>query len=143
MKLISRTLLLLILLGQATLSFAAETLAPHDSRICSPDGIAVGGYDLVSYHTENMAVKGSPEWRTEHGGLEHHFSSESNLQLFTQNPEKYLPKFSGWCATALAKDKLTCPDYENFKVENGELFLFETYDFTNGRYFWERNPDKL
>lgn len=144
MKSILSTLLLFVLMGQAINSAAEEeVLAPHDSRLCSPDGIAVGGYDLVAYHTENMAVKGSAEWSVESNGLAHHFSSESNLQLFVENPEQYLPKFSGWCATALAKNKLTCPDYENFKVENGELLLFETYGFTNGRYFWERNSEKL
>jgi len=143
MKLILKALLFSTFMVSLVAASAKEHLPAHDSKICSPDGIAVGGYDLVSYHTENMAVKGSADWSVVHKGLSHHFSSKANLLLFTSAPEKYLPKFSGWCATALAKNKLTCPDYENFKVENGELLLFETYAFTNGRYFWERDPDKL
>ncbi len=142
MKPIISALLLILPLLSAETVIASADLAPHDSKHCSPDGIAVGGYDVVAYHTVNKAVVGSSDWSTNHNGLTHQFSSEEHRQLFLAEPEKYLPKFSGWCATALAKNKLTCPDYENFKIENGELLLFETYAFSNGRYFWERNPDK-
>lgn len=121
-------------------SNASDTGFGHVSNRCSPDGIAVGGYDLVAYHTENRAAKGSADWSTEYNGLLHQFSSPENLALFVASPEQYLPKFSGWCAIALAKNKLTCPDYENFAVQNGELLLFETFGFTNGRHVWDRNP---
>ncbi|MFK8019762.1 MAG: YHS domain-containing (seleno)protein [Pseudomonadales bacterium] len=110
MKLILKALLFSTLMVSLVAASAKENVPAHDSKICSPDGIAVGGYDLVSYHTENMAVKGRAEWSVDHGGLSHLFSSEANLRLFTASPKKYLPKFSGWCATALANNKLTCPE---------------------------------
>ncbi len=140
MKPHSRIFLMLLLMITSMFSTAAESVVAHDSSHCSPDGIAVGGYDLVSYHTENRAVKGSAEWSKEYNNLLHQFSSAENLALFIANPERYLPKFSGWCAIALAKNKLTCPDYENFAIQNGELLLFETFGFTNGRHVWNRKP---
>lgn len=142
MRSITKTLLPVALLLFSVCTVAGAELEQHNSKRCSPDGIAVGGYDLVAYHTLNKALVGSSNWSAMHNGLAHHFINAEHLRLFKDNPGKFLPKFSGWCATALAKNKLTCPDYENFKVENGELLLFETYAFSNGRYFWERNPEK-
>ncbi|MFK7733400.1 MAG: YHS domain-containing (seleno)protein [Pseudomonadales bacterium] len=140
MKFYSRLCLMSFMMMASSFSNAAESVAAHDTSHCSPDGIAVGGFDLVSYHTENQAVKGDSQWSTEYNKLVHQFSSAENLQLFIANPEQYLPKFSGWCAIALAKNKLTCPDYENFAVQDGELLLFETFAFTNGRHVWNRKP---
>lgn len=140
MKLIKRLSVIFSLLAFAFVGNASEDEYAHDSSRCSPDGIAVGGYDLVAYHTENRAVRGSAEWSTDYNDLIHRFSSEKNMALFIANPTQYLPKFSGWCAIALAKNKLTCPDYENFAIQNGELLLFETFGFTNGRHVWDRNP---
>ena len=114
--------------------------AEHDPRICAPEGIAVGGYDLVSYHQENGPVQGETQWAVTHNELTYLFSSEDNQRLFKTDPEQYLPRYSGWCAISLALGRLTCPDYDNFQIENGQLLLFETTGFTNGRVVW--NTDR-
>ena len=36
--------------------------------------------------------------------------------------------------------RLACPDYTNFKIENGDLLLFELAGFTNGRTLWNSDP---
>ena len=43
---------------------------------------------------------------------------------------------------SLALGSFTCPDYENFKVEDGKLLLFETTVFTNGRTLWDQDPSE-
>lgn len=112
----------------------------YDSRQCSPDGVALGGFDVVAYHTQNAAVKGDASISSEHEGLNYHFSSVKNRDLFLDNQAKYLPHFSGWCAIALSNKRLTCPDYANFKIEDGKLLLFETIAFVNGRSVWDSDP---
>lgn len=108
----------------------------HDPSICAPDGIAVGGYDLVSYRADTGPVMGEQKFAAKHDGLTYLFSSKKHKRQFEKRPDYYLPKYSGWCAISLALGRLTCPDYTNFKIENDQLLLFETTGFTNGRVLW-------
>lgn len=119
---------------------AEETVSKHPP---APDGVAVGGYDLVSYRTGKSPVKGSPEFSTAVDGLTYRFQTEKNRSLFLANPDHYLPAYGGWCATALAMGNLTPPDYGNFLVENDRLLFFEVTGFTNGRTYWRSNPEEL
>ena len=59
--------------------------------------LAVGGYDLVSYH-QSEPVRGSGHHLSEHEGNTYAFSSSSNKEAFASNPDKYLPQFGGYCA---------------------------------------------
>ena len=61
--------MVLLLAWQLASASADKEFPAHDSRHCSPDGIAVGGYDLVAYHTQNQALKGNAQWSTEHSNL--------------------------------------------------------------------------
>ncbi len=118
----------------ALLVAAPMASAQHD---CAPDGIAVGGYDLVSYHQPGGPLPGQQAFELEHEGLRYRFASAENLERFTLAPADYLPRYRGWCAATLAMGRLTCPDYTNFKIEDGELLLFELVGFTNGRTVWD------
>lgn len=122
------------------LATAADEIAAHDASACAPDRLALGGHDVVAYHTLNEAVLGDLEIAVEHQKLLYRFSSEEHKQMFEAEPAKYLPHFQGWCAIALARNRLTCPDYENFKVEDGKLLLFETITFFNGQNVWNLDP---
>ena len=42
----------------------------------------------------------------------------------------------------LALGRLTCPDFNNFKIENDRLLLFELTGFTNGQALWNTAPDR-
>lgn len=112
----------------------------RNHRACNPDGIALAGIDVVSYHKATGPLFGSAEFSVEHGGLSYHFLSAAHASEFTADPERFLPKYLGWCATSLAVGALTCPNPLNYKVENGELLLFETTGFTNGQSLWNADP---
>ena len=107
---------------------------------CAPNGVAVGGYDLVSYHAAQGPHTGLAEFAEERGGLSYYFSSAENREAFLAAPERYLPVYSGWCAATLAMGRLVCPDFTNFKIEDGRLLLFELTGFTNGRTVWDSDP---
>lgn len=107
-----------------------------DWAMCMPDGIAVGGYDLISYWQPDGPVAGSKAFAAKHDGATYLFASESNLQKFQQNPKRYMPAYSGFCAITLALGRVTCPEYTNFQIENDQLLLFEVTGFTNGRTLW-------
>ncbi len=115
---------------------------PHDPTECAPDGIAVGGYDLLSYRTEGGPRLGSAQFAADHGAFTYLFETAENRRRFEADPLSYLPAYGGWCATTLALGRLTCPDYTNFKLEDGELLLFELTGFTNGQTLWNADPGR-
>ena len=107
---------------------------------CAIDGVAIDGYDLISYHQPDGPVKGTPEYTVAQKQTVYHFVNASNKALFEANPEKYLPVYRGWCAATLAMGRLVCSDYTNFKLEDGRLLFFELAGFTNGRTLWNSDP---
>ena len=133
---ISKALLVLLL------CWAIPALAVPESgqHRCAPDGLGVGGYDLVSYHQPGGPLAGSEAFELEHQGLRYRFVSSENRDQFLAAPESYLPHYRGWCAATLSMGRLACPDYTNFKIENGDLLLFELAGFTNGRTLWDSDP---
>lgn len=112
-----------------------------DLAMCSPDGIAVGGYDVVSYRQPDGPVQGSGDYVAEHDGSTYRFASEANRDEFLEDPERYIPAYNGFCAITLSFGRVTCPEYTNFKIEDDQLLLFEITGFTNGRTLWNSDAD--
>jgi YHS domain-containing protein len=89
------------------------------------NGLAVGGYDLVSYFKLPKPVKGNPDITTELGGVKYYFSTQENKKSFDANPSEYLPQYEGYCALAVGTTgKKISIDPETFKITNGKLYLF-------------------
>ena len=87
--------------------------------------IALGGYDLVAYFTTNEAMPGKAEYAHTLEGVTYYFASAENLAEFQQEPNRYMPKYGGYCAFAVANGKIGVPaNPERFKLYNGELLLF-------------------
>ncbi len=96
------------------------------------------GYDLVAYFKSNKAIKGTEKYTHTYREAIFHFSSRKNLNTFVANPEKYLPKYGGWCALGMSidgvKDGYKADKYpadpENFKIIGDELYVFyKTLDY--------------
>jgi YHS domain-containing protein len=107
---------------------------------CTADELAFYGNDLVSYYGNNV-LKGKAEFEYNYDGLKLQFATKTNLDEFKKSPNKYLPEYGGWCAIALANGSLVQPDFNHFKVQNGELLFFEVRAFFNGKTAWEKDPD--
>lgn len=133
--------LLLSALAAAPLAVTAQSAAAkNEYHRCAPDGVAIGGFDLVSYRDSAGPLPGVAEHSVTYQGYEYRFATEENLEAFLAKPEEYLPRYQGWCATTLAMGRLACPDPLNFKIEDGSLLLFELVGFTNGRTVWNTDP---
>lgn len=114
---------------------------PRD--LCAPDGVAIGGYDLVSYRAESGPLPGSDEFSATHDGRQYWFVNDVNRRVFLADPKRFIPAYDGFCAITLALGKITCPEYTNFKIEEDRLLLFEVTGFTNGRTLWNSDPDNF
>jgi YHS domain-containing protein len=84
---------------------------------------AIKGYDTVAYFTEEKAVQGNKKYQYEWKGAKWHFSSQKNLDLFTENPEKYAPQYGGWCAYAVSQNTTASIEPDQFTLVNGKLYL--------------------
>ena len=107
-------------------------------------GKVANGYDLTEYFN-GKAVKGSSKFLVEHGGTKFQFANSKNAEKFNQNPEKYIPKYGGWCAYAMAKtgEKVTI-DPETYEIRDGKLYLFYNAFFTNTLEKWrEEGAEEL
>lgn len=85
---------------------------------------AIKGYDPVAYQVGRKPLTGKPEFASRYRGVVYRFESAENRALFASDPEKYVPQYGGWCATAMAEGRKVEIDPSNFKVTNGRLFLF-------------------
>ena len=85
---------------------------------------AIGGYDATSYFLEGKGpLKGDKAHTFEWRGAEWRFASAANLAKFKADPESYAPQYGGYCAWAIAQDKLAKGDPEVFAIVDGKLFL--------------------
>ena len=82
-----------------------------------------GGYDVVAYFTDSKPVKGSKKIRTEYKNAKWYFSTAENLELFKENPDKYVPQYGGYCAWAVAGGYLYSGDPLQWSVHNDKLYL--------------------
>lgn len=86
-------------------------------------GTGAGGYDVVAYVAEGKARKGEAAITAEHGGVAYRFVSEANRGRFQSDPERYLPRYGGYCAWAVANGYTAKGDPEAWSVVDGRLYL--------------------
>ncbi len=87
-------------------------------------GVALRGYDPVSYFNEGAPLQGSGEHVFNGSDATWHFSSAANRDQFAANPERFAPQFGGFCAFAVSKGFTADPDPEAWHINDGALFVF-------------------
>ncbi len=88
------------------------------------DGIALDGYDPVSYFVAGAAVRGNAEYVLSWEGAEWYFDSEQHLARFAAEPLRYAPQYGGWCAMAMVSGRVVEVDFENaWTVDDGKLYF--------------------
>ena len=107
------------------------------------DKLALAGHDPVAYFAQGKAMKGSAEITSLYRGVTYRFASEESRALFATTPEKFLPTYGGWCATAMAKGEKVEIDPTNFKVTDGRLFLFFKAFYANAIKDWSKDEANL
>ncbi|UQD55288.1 YHS domain-containing (seleno)protein [Flavobacterium sp. K5-23] len=110
-------------------------------------GLAIGGYDVVSYHKNNKAVKGNAADSVKVEKTTYYFASKANANAFKANPKKYLPQVNGYCAWGVAeKDSKFSINPETFKIVDNKLYLFFNGDFNgtqvNTLEIWNKDEAK-
>ncbi len=87
-------------------------------------GVALGGYDAVSYFIESQAVKGDKAHGVEWKGAMWLFSSAANRRHFTASPESFAPQYGGYCSNQMSLGNLSDIDSNVWRIIDNKLFLF-------------------
>ncbi len=104
----------------------------------SKDGLAISGYDAVSFFN-SKPTRGDAEHSFKHDGVTYIFSSAVNQEVFAKNPQKYIPAYGGYCAYGVSLGKKFQIDPLAYEVNQKTLYLL-----LNGatKKVWEQNKEK-
>lgn len=86
-------------------------------------GVALKGYDPVSYFGGGAPVQGKPSISAKHDGATYYFSSTANRDKFNAAPSKYTPQYGGFCAMGVALGKKLDVDPQAYRVVDDKLYL--------------------
>lgn len=87
------------------------------------NGLALGGYDPVSYFTDHKPSLGVKEHTAVYKGSKFQFTSAEHRDAFTKAPEQYSPQFDGFCAYGVSQGAKAKIEPDQFAVLDGKLYL--------------------
>ena len=105
-----------------SLAFAASIIT---TIVTNPlTGVAMDGYDPVSFFLGGEPAPGLPDFEYDWGGVPWYFENGGNRDAFARNPEVYAPQWGGHCPTSLARGYLSDGKPQIWLVEGPRLYLF-------------------
>ena len=87
------------------------------------DRVAIKGYDPVAYFTEQRPVKGKPEFEHVWQDARWRFASAKHRDMFAGDPDRYSPRYGGFCTGGMAIGRLAPIDPEAWAIVDGRLYL--------------------
>jgi hypothetical protein len=108
--------------------FYGMKVSPISWQLLGPinenSGLALKGYDPVSYFHGNEATPGDSTKGLKASNSIWYFSSDENKLMFKTFPEKYLPQYGGYCASAVSAGFTADINPGIWHIENNKLYLF-------------------
>lgn len=111
------------LVGLSAPAFCQSKPDPAGKICKNAGGVAVGGYDVVSYYADKKPELGSNLISLKHEGAEYRFVSALHRDQFAANPEAYLPQYGGHCILGMGKGKSLSGDPQAWLIHKGKLYL--------------------
>lgn len=101
------------------------TLPVHATQppVFATNGVAIHGYDPVAYFTMSKPVEGDAAITSVFEGATFRFANAEHKALFDADPEKYAPKYGGYCAYAVSKGATATTVPEAWSIHDGQLYL--------------------
>jgi YHS domain-containing protein len=90
----------------------------------APTVLGLGGYDPVTYFSEQKPVLGNPKIVYSAYGKSWNFISYKNMTKFQNNPTQFLPVFGGYCPVALSKGLKVMGNFTNYVIQFNQVYLF-------------------
>ena len=121
---------------------AADTGASEALRkkswLLGDEGLALQGYDPLSYFDAKGPVKGDKKHASTFRGVTYWFSTDENRKKFDAEPQKWEPPYGGWCAFAVIDGEKVEVDPTNFEVIDGKVYLFYKGFWGDAKSKWDK-----
>src|SRR5882724_12856875 len=98
-----------------------KTLVQTDRK-----GVALEGYDPISYFMMSKPIKGDPKIEATYNGALYHFASQEHRETFEKSPSKYAPAYGGFCGYAASVGKVRPSNPLLWSIVGGQLILQHT-----------------
>ncbi|SDX04344.1 YHS domain-containing protein [Ruegeria halocynthiae] len=113
-----------VLAASIMFGIGAITPASAEELLNTHEGVAMDGFDVVAYFSENAPAVGLEQHAITYKGSEWLFSSAENAAAFESSPEKYAPQFNGFCSYAVSEGYGAEVDFiKGWAVLDGKLYL--------------------
>ncbi len=112
----------------ATSAFAVDEYNVSKGTTVDGHGVAFRANDVVALVNGLGIVPGQATYTHVHDGVAYYFGSEATQKQFASAPEKYMPKYGGYCAYGVAKGKKLDGSPRFADIVDGKLFLFLNAD---------------
>jgi YHS domain-containing protein len=89
-------------------------------------GVALGGYDPVTYFANGGPRKGDARIEATFNGALYRFVSQDNRATFEKDPTKYAPAYGGFCGYAASVGKVRPADPLIWSIVDGQLVVQHT-----------------
>lgn len=108
------------LLAFALLLFAFTNALAQDKAA----RVILKGHDPVAYFVDGKPVKGSPAISYEWDEGVYHFANARNRDLFKADPDRYAPRFAGYCTGSMARGVRAEGNPDAWIIADGKLYVF-------------------
>jgi hypothetical protein len=111
------------------------------TELFAPDGhsgLALSGFDPVTYFLGQGPQPGRPEHEIMWGGVAWRFATAANRAAFAADPEAYAPRLGGYDATAAAGGLIVGANPLLFTVTSEGLYLFRS-DHARARFMADQS----
>jgi YHS domain-containing protein len=90
------------------------------------NGVALEGYDPISYFADGKPAKGDAKIEATFNGALYHFNSQEHRETFEKNPVKYAPAYGGYCGYAASVGKVRPANPLVWSIVDGRLIVQHT-----------------
>jgi len=127
-----------LLTNVLTLGFALAAAAWAPAGAAGEPRVAIKGYDPVAYFTEGKPVRGKASMAFDWDESRYYFASARHRDLFAADPDRYAPRFSGFCTTAILEGDRYEADPAYWSIIDDKLYVFGTRE---GKARFDRHPE--
>lgn len=89
-------------------------------------GVALEGFDPVSYFADGKPAKGDPKIEATFNGALYHFVSQEHRETFEKAPTRYAPAYGGYCGYAASVGKVRPANPLLWSIVDGQLIVQHT-----------------
>ena len=89
-------------------------------------GVALEGYDPITYFTDGKPTKGDQKIEATYNGALYHFVSQANRETFEKAPSRYAPAYGGFCGYAASIGKVRPANPLIWSIVDGQLIVQHT-----------------